>query len=143
MLVVDVYGGMDVSGTFGDILVARLKVRGVAGIVSDGPMRDIAELRKMDFPVFTRGNAAPPSYASISVRRAVLDRHPVHEQAVDGPVVRNEFRALGPRELAEGISSASTGMPGLSRASASRSRCCSNWQAGDQDCRDQGGMHSL
>ena len=65
VLVVDAYGGMDISGTFGDILVARLRVRGVAGIVSDGPMRDIAELRKMDFPVFARGNAAPPSYASM------------------------------------------------------------------------------
>jgi regulator of RNase E activity RraA len=57
--------GLDASGTFGDILVSRLRVRGVAGIVSDGPMRDIAELSKMDFPIFTKGNAAPPSYASI------------------------------------------------------------------------------
>jgi regulator of RNase E activity RraA len=64
VLIADTHG-MDVSGTFGDILVARLQVRGVAGIVSDGPMRDIAELRKMDFPVFARGNAAPPSYASM------------------------------------------------------------------------------
>ncbi|MDX1488820.1 MAG: hypothetical protein R3268_11505, partial [Acidiferrobacterales bacterium] len=57
--------GMDVSGTFGDILVARLQMRGVAGVVSDGPMRDVAELKSMDFPVFARGNAAPPSYASM------------------------------------------------------------------------------
>lgn len=64
VIIVDTHG-MDTSGTFGDILVARLRVRGVAGIVSDGPMRDIAELRKMDFPVFTKGNAAPPSYASM------------------------------------------------------------------------------
>lgn len=64
VLIADTHG-MDVSGTFGDILVARLRVRGVAGIVSDGPMRDIVELRKMDLPVFCRGNAAPPSYASM------------------------------------------------------------------------------
>jgi len=64
VLVVDTRG-MDVSGTFGDILVARLRVRGVAGVVSDGPMRDIEEMKKMDFPVFARGNAAPPSYASM------------------------------------------------------------------------------
>lgn len=64
VIVADTHG-MDASGTFGDILVARLRVRGVAGIVSDGPMRDIAELRRMDFPVFTTGNAAPPSYASM------------------------------------------------------------------------------
>jgi len=56
VLIVDTTG-MDVSGTFGDILVARLGVR--------GPMRDIAELKTMDFPVFARGNAAPPSYASM------------------------------------------------------------------------------
>jgi len=64
VIVVDTHG-MDLSGTFGDILVARLRVRGVAGVVSDGPMRDVGELRKMDFPVFARGNAAPPSYASM------------------------------------------------------------------------------
>lgn len=64
VLIADTHG-MDVSGTFGDILVARLRVRGVAGIVSDGPMRDIAELRKMEFPVFACGNAAPPSYGSM------------------------------------------------------------------------------
>lgn len=64
VLIVDTQG-MDVSGTFGDILVARLQMRGVAGVVSDGPMRDVAELKKMDFPVFARGNAAPPSYASM------------------------------------------------------------------------------
>ncbi len=64
VLIVDTQG-MDVSGTFGDILIARLQMRGVAGVVSDGPMRDIAELKKMDFPVFARGSAAPPSYASM------------------------------------------------------------------------------
>jgi regulator of RNase E activity RraA len=64
VLIVDT-NGLDVSGTFGDILVARLRVRGVAGVVSDGPMRDVAELENMDFPVFARGNAAPPSYASM------------------------------------------------------------------------------
>jgi regulator of RNase E activity RraA len=64
VLIADTHG-MDVSGTFGDILVARLKVRGVAGVVSDGPMRDIKELENIDLPVFCRGNAAPPSYASM------------------------------------------------------------------------------
>ncbi len=64
VLVADTHG-MDVSGTLGDILVARLKVRGVGGVVSDGPMRDVAELKKIAFPVFARGNAAPPSYASM------------------------------------------------------------------------------
>ncbi|MDC1312182.1 ribonuclease activity regulator RraA [Burkholderiales bacterium] len=57
--------GLDVSGSFGDILVARLSQRGVSGIVSDGPMRDISEIKQMNFPVFSKGNAAPPSYTSM------------------------------------------------------------------------------
>lgn len=64
VLVVDTHG-CDVSGTFGDILIARMRVRGLAGVLSDGPMRDVSELRRMPFPVFARGNAAPPSYASM------------------------------------------------------------------------------
>lgn len=50
------------AGTLGDILVARLIARGVAGVVSDGAMRDIGELEKMPLPVFCNGVAAPPSF---------------------------------------------------------------------------------
>lgn len=71
VIVVDTHG-LDVSGTFGDILVARLIVRGVAGVVSDGPMRDVAELARMDLAVFARGNAAPPSFASMMAVDAQL-----------------------------------------------------------------------
>ena len=34
---------------------------------------------------------------------AVLDRHAIHQQAVQGAVARDELRAFGPRQLAEGI----------------------------------------
>ena len=54
-------GGELRSGTFGDILVARMKVRGVAGIVTDGAMRDVPVVSTMDIPVFCAGAAAPPS----------------------------------------------------------------------------------
>lgn len=64
VLIVDTHG-LQASGTFGDILVERLEKRGVAGIVSDGPMRDIAEIKNMSLPVFAIGNAAPPSFASM------------------------------------------------------------------------------
>ena len=50
------------AGTLGDILVARLMARGVAGVVSDGAMRDIGELEKMALPIFCNGVAAPPSF---------------------------------------------------------------------------------
>jgi len=43
----------------GGILTTRLRVRGAAGLVSDGPVRDSHEIAKMDFPVYCAGGAAP------------------------------------------------------------------------------------
>src|SRR5689334_24342307 len=51
------------SGTIGDILALRLKVRGVAGVLSDGAMRDTPVIGKMDWPVYSTAAAAPPSMA--------------------------------------------------------------------------------
>ena len=43
----------------GQILTTRLQKRGVAGLVSDGPLRDSGAISKMDFPVFCAGGSAP------------------------------------------------------------------------------------
>jgi regulator of RNase E activity RraA len=43
----------------GSILVARLAVRGVAGLVADGGIRDSAEIAHTGFPVFCAGASAP------------------------------------------------------------------------------------
>ena len=43
----------------GEILTTRLKVRGAAGLVSDGPVRDSAAIAQLDFPVFCAGGSAP------------------------------------------------------------------------------------
>jgi len=43
----------------GQILTQRLKVRGAAGLVSDGPVRDSGEIAKMDFHVYCAGGSAP------------------------------------------------------------------------------------
>ena len=43
----------------GSILVARLRVRGVAGMVADGPVRDSAVIASSKFPVFCAGASAP------------------------------------------------------------------------------------
>lgn len=59
-LVIDARGEQR-AGTFGDILVARLKVRGAAAVVTDGPVRDAAEVAKVGLPVFCSGAAAPAS----------------------------------------------------------------------------------
>lgn len=53
------------SGALGDILIARLVARGVAGVVADGGMRDIEPVSQMPLPVFCRGFAAPPSFATL------------------------------------------------------------------------------
>ena len=52
-------------GALGDILIARLIARGVAGVVADGGMRDIEPVQQMTLPVFCRGFAAPPSFAAL------------------------------------------------------------------------------
>ena len=43
----------------GQILVTRLRVRGAAGLVSDGAVRDSAAIADMDFPVYCAGGSAP------------------------------------------------------------------------------------
>jgi regulator of RNase E activity RraA len=43
----------------GNILVTRLMVRGVAGLVSDGPVRDSGEIAAMAIPVYCAGGSAP------------------------------------------------------------------------------------
>jgi regulator of RNase E activity RraA len=43
----------------GSILATRLKVRGVAGMVADGPVRDSGIIANLGFPVFCAGASAP------------------------------------------------------------------------------------
>ena len=58
VLVLDCRGERRVASG-GQILTTRLKVRGAAGLVSDGPVRDSGEIAKMDFPVYCAGGSAP------------------------------------------------------------------------------------
>lgn len=54
VLVMDARGDVD-AATLGSILATRLQVRGVAGVVSDGPVRDAATIRTLQLPVFCAG----------------------------------------------------------------------------------------
>lgn len=60
VLVID-SGDAENCGALGDILVARLKHRGVAGVVSDGPMRDVAGIVSVGFPVLATASVANAS----------------------------------------------------------------------------------
>jgi regulator of RNase E activity RraA len=63
--VVDAMGVTD-AGVFGDILCARMKKRGVAGLVTDGVLRDVAGVRATGLPVWCQGASAPPSVAGLT-----------------------------------------------------------------------------
>ena len=62
VLVIDCRGDTR-AASGGGILTTRLKVRGAAGLVSDGCLRDSDEIGAMDFPVYCAGPAAPLNLA--------------------------------------------------------------------------------
>ncbi len=63
--VVDAMGVTD-AGIFGDILCARMQKRGVAGLVTDGVIRDVAGVIGTKLPIWCQGGAAPPSVAGLT-----------------------------------------------------------------------------
>ncbi len=63
--VADAMGVTD-AGIFGDILCARMARRGVAALVTDGVVRDVAGVLATGLPVWCRGAAAPPSVAGLT-----------------------------------------------------------------------------
>jgi len=54
------------AGIFGDILCERMKYRNVAGLVTDGVVRDVAGVVATGLPVWCSGAAAPPSVAGLT-----------------------------------------------------------------------------
>lgn len=63
--VIDAMGVAD-AGVFGDILAQRMAVRNVAGLVTDGVMRDVAGVLETGLPVWCAGAAAPASVAGLT-----------------------------------------------------------------------------
>jgi len=63
--VVDAMGVTD-AGIFGDILCARMAQRQVAGLVTDGVIRDYAGVMGTGLPVWCQGVAAPASVAGLT-----------------------------------------------------------------------------
>jgi regulator of RNase E activity RraA len=63
--VVDALGVTD-AGIFGDILCARMKKRGVSGLVTDGVIRDVDGVLGTGLNVWCQGVAAPASVAGLT-----------------------------------------------------------------------------
>jgi 4-hydroxy-4-methyl-2-oxoglutarate aldolase len=57
VIVVEQRTGID-AGSWGGILTLGAKVRGIAGVIADGPVRDIDEARSYDFPIYCRALTA-------------------------------------------------------------------------------------
>ena len=53
VLVIDAHGN-DEGGILGDIMSARLKARGAGGLVVDGSLRDVWQIKGLDLPVYVR-----------------------------------------------------------------------------------------
>ncbi len=58
--------GLEDAGIFGDILCRRMAVRGVAGLVTDGVIRDLDGVLGSGLSVWCDGAAAPPSVAGLT-----------------------------------------------------------------------------
>src|SRR5580658_1628096 len=58
--------GVSDAGIFGDILCQRMRMRGVAALVTDGVVRDVAGVRATGLPTWCAGAAAPPSVAGLT-----------------------------------------------------------------------------
>lgn len=86
IIVIEHSSGIDCAG-WGGVLSVGAQLRGIAGVIIDGPARDIDEARELDFPVYGR---------SATSRTA---RGRVHEQDFDCPVTIGDV-VVSPGDIA-------------------------------------------
>ena len=90
IIVVEQRSGVD-AGCWGGILTLGAKIRGVGGVIADGPVRDIDEARGYDFPIYCR---------ALTARTA---RGRVAEVATNEPVTIGSIRvSAGDYAIADG-----------------------------------------
>ena len=73
VLVIDARGDLS-AACAGDAYSNRLKMRGCAGLVTDGGLRDVGAIAELDFAVYLRAPVAPPTF---------IAHHPVE---INGPI---------------------------------------------------------
>jgi regulator of RNase E activity RraA len=66
VIVVEQRSGIE-AGCWGGLLTLGAKVRGVAGVIADGPLRDVDEAVAYEFPIFSR------SLTSLTARGRVVE----------------------------------------------------------------------
>jgi 4-hydroxy-4-methyl-2-oxoglutarate aldolase len=64
IIVVEQRSGVD-AAAWGGVLSRGAKLRSIAGVICEGPARDIDESRQLDFPVFARGHTCRTSRGRI------------------------------------------------------------------------------
>lgn len=64
VVVVDA-GGCAEGAVLGDMLAARAKYRGAAGVIADGVVRDVVGLSAVGLPIFARGTHPDPSTVTL------------------------------------------------------------------------------
>ena len=106
IIVVEQRTGID-AAAWGGILSRGAKLKGIAGIIADGPVRDVDEARELDLPVFARGATARTA------------RGRIVEAATDGPVTIGEVAvAPGDYAIADGSGVAFIRAPDAARVIA-------------------------
>ncbi len=109
IVVADAMGVTD-AGIFGDILCARMVKKKVAGLITDGVVRDIAGVLGTGLPVWCQGAAAPPSVAGLTF---VGWQEPIGCGGVaafpdDVVVVDDDGAVLIPKDLVEAVAEEGT-----------------------------------
>lgn len=82
IIVVEQRSGIE-AGCWGGLLTLAAQMRGVAGVVADGPLRDVDEAMACDFPIFSR------SLTCFTARGRVVElgtQVPVQIGSADAPV---------------------------------------------------------
>jgi regulator of RNase E activity RraA len=79
IIVVEQSTGIE-AGSWGGILSRGAQVKGIAGVISEGLVRDVDEAREIGFPIFCRGFTA------------LTARARVHEAATDVPIMVSGVR---------------------------------------------------
>jgi 4-hydroxy-4-methyl-2-oxoglutarate aldolase len=72
VIVVEQRTGID-AGSWGGILSIAAKLRGIEGIIADGPVRDIDEARAYDLPIYSRGLTARTARGRIAEAATNVD----------------------------------------------------------------------